>query len=69
MTPDQLKAARMKLKMSRQEIADELEMGKRTYDEREYGEMPISRLLEYAVRWMLHRAEIRRQNRAGKKRR
>lgn len=43
-------------------------MGTRTYVQRELGEMPVSRMLEYAVRWMLHRAEIRRENRRKKSR-
>ena len=50
MTPNELKKTRKKLKMSRDEIAEEFEMGKRTYVQRENGEMPIDRKLEHAVR-------------------
>jgi len=58
MKPEQLKSARAKLKMTQPEIARELEMGERTYLQRERDEMPIGKTMEYAICWMLHRAGL-----------
>lgn len=53
MTPDQLRKARAKLGLSLTGMAKELGIGRRTYIYRESGEMPIDRLMQLAVYWLL----------------
>ena len=58
MKPEDLKTARKKLKLSRADISKNLEIGLRTYVQRENAEMPVGRMMEYALCWMLHRAGL-----------
>jgi predicted transcriptional regulator len=55
MTPEELKKHREKLGMTMREISSNLEVSERFYLYRESGVRGISRMMEYAVRWMLHK--------------
>jgi len=53
MKPEELKTARAKMELSQPEMAERLGMGERTYLQRESGDMPISKTMEYAICWLL----------------
>jgi DNA-binding XRE family transcriptional regulator len=57
MKPDDLRNARKKLKLSQRALAKDLEISERSYIYRETGVFPISRMMGYAINWLLHRSK------------